>query len=87
MNIPDPFINRIKELLEENEAKIVINNNEIGQIKLDNGLGQGDANSCSLYNIANIPLALAISKMEGLKRTNLKRIKKEKELSQLKLKK
>ena len=31
-----------------------------------------------LYNIANFPLALAISKMEGLKRINLKRIHKEK---------
>ena len=71
MQIPTKVITKLKLLLEDNVGKIIINNNIIGHISIDSGIGQGDSNSCLLYNIATIPIALALSKSTSIKEIDL----------------
>ena len=40
-------------------------------MSLNAGVGQGDSNSCLLYNIATIPIALALSKSPLMKEVKI----------------
>ena len=72
MNVPETIIKKLKNLLEDNEGILTVNKNIIGSIELNAGVGQGDANSCLLYNIATIPIAMALEKSPLIKDIKIK---------------
>ena len=72
MNVPETIIKKLKNLLEDNEGILTVNNNIIGSIELNAGMGQGDVNLCLLYNIATIPIALALEKSPLIKEIKIK---------------
>ena len=51
---------------------LTVNNNIIGEINLDRGVGQGDSNSCFLYNVAPFPIAAALAKSSSVKDLELR---------------
>ena len=74
MGVPEQHITLIKNLIEDNEANITKDNRKIGKIKLETGIGQGDANSNVIFNIGNILIATVLSNIKGIKNISLKRI-------------
>ena len=74
MGAPEQHIRLIKNLIEDNEAQIAKDNITIGNIKLETGIGQGDANSNVIFNIGNILIATVLSKIKRIKNISLKRI-------------
>ena len=74
MGVPELHITLIKNLIEDNEANITKENRTIGKIKLETGIGQGDANSNVIFNIGNILIATVLSNIKGIKNISLKRI-------------
>ena len=68
MGVPEIHITLIKNLIEDNEANITKENTTIGKIKLETGIGQGNANSNVIFNIGNILIATVPSNIKGIKK-------------------
>ena len=68
MGVPEIHITLIKNLIEDNEANITKENTTIGKIKLETGIGQGNANSNVIFNIGNILIATVLSKIKGIEK-------------------
>ena len=68
MGVPEEHISLIKNLIEDNEANITKENRTIGKIKLETGIGLGDANSNVISNIGNILIATVLSNIKGIKK-------------------
>ena len=58
--LSEKFEERLKKTIEHNNIDINLNKKDLKRIPHGNGLGQGDPLSALLYNIAMIPLILAL---------------------------
>jgi ribonuclease HI/exonuclease III len=69
MNLPNRFINTIRELYKGAKTQVMINGFLSETYDVTRGVRQGDPLSCLLFNLAIEPLAIMIrnSQLEGLK--------------------
>jgi hypothetical protein len=69
MNLPNRFINTIKEMYKGARAQVMVNGFLSKTYKVTHGVRQGDPLSCLLFNLAIEPLAIMIrnSPLKGLK--------------------
>jgi hypothetical protein len=73
MNLPNRFINTIKNMYKGATTKVMINGFLSDHFEVNRGVRQGDPLSCLFFNLAIEPLAYMIrtSPLEGLKIPNL----------------